>query len=190
MNILFAPYLFGIVAAMAATSGHDELRNIDLSGVPDLFMPGGNPDLNPNDSSTWISLEIPLLETEDDIAAYNNGTLKKRGSAFKSCNIIQEWPDVGILGAVCQVDSKRKRGTALSLNHCLANNDGVLTWAREGNFLKSCDKNKGVVGYLDNPKFLKNCHRMNGKVMITQIILNEKLYNNKGKLSCFNITGY
>ncbi len=102
----------------------------------------------------------------------------KPGDFNKSCHSFSL--NAPIFTAICRTSGLfgRDVSSSINLDASLANHDGVLVWANDGKFSKSCQQCQMKVGSI----FGCYCKNSKGSLNYTIKELNERISNNNGAL--------
>ncbi len=87
--------------------------------------------------------------------------------------------DGAYLRALCADVEGQQQNSGIDLNTCVANIDGILKWAKDGNFAASSE---GI--QLNGSILTCDCNRTDGTMNSSQLNLDECITNLNGQLSC------
>ncbi|KAI0104201.1 Cyanovirin-N [Nemania sp. FL0031] len=112
--------------------------------------------------------------------ASTNGTVNSFADSCKTYGVHQVKHDA-FLGAYCRDGSGDSPYSSINLNHCIANDAGIMVARQDGNFAQSCNR---MLIHGARPVLYAFCN--NGRYpQETVIDLGDFVDNDNGRLHCF-----
>ncbi|KAI0453156.1 hypothetical protein F5B21DRAFT_505555 [Xylaria acuta] len=136
------------------------------------------------------SATAPVFVQPVTLSPQPNPAAGREDSYTQSCFgivwLAPQWPPQVWFQATCPDKQGKKALTVINLNHCIANYDGVMRPAPDGNFGYSCQRNYWKLS--DDQMLKVECDGPDG-VVASSLQLGDFITNDDGQLRCFDFRG-